>query len=102
MSVVDCHVCIIRGFFKIDHGNSTHHSDTYTYYILASRWMTIYLPFVIFVSMDEKTECRCLYFLVSILRGIIFIAWKLQGMIIYLFVFPSFQYLHFCVLLQNT
>ena len=71
MSVVDCHVCIIRGFFKIDHGNSTHHSDTYTYYILASRWMTIYLPFVIFVSMDEKTECRCLYFLVSILRGII-------------------------------
>ena len=72
MSVVVCHVCIIRGLFLIDHGNSTHHSDTYTHYILASRWLTIYLPFVIFVSMDEKTECRCLYFLVSILMGIIF------------------------------
>jgi hypothetical protein len=125
-------VWIIRGFFKINHGN-THHSDTYmyTHYILASRWLTIYLLcyfriilnwfrdckrpdrdrlilsvkidyfveihekitieelinntvihtciritywrrddwpfiyFVIFVSMDEKTECRSLYFLVS-------------------------------------
>jgi hypothetical protein len=32
-----------------------------------------FIYFVIFVSMDEKTECRSLYFLVSILRGIIFI-----------------------------
>ena len=32
-------------------------------------WPFIY--FVIFVSMDEKIECRSLYFLVSILRGII-------------------------------
>ena len=34
-------------------------------------WPFIY--FVIFVSMDEKIECHSLYFLVSILRGIIFI-----------------------------
>jgi hypothetical protein len=32
-----------------------------------------FIYFVIFVSMDEKTECRSLYFLVSILRGIIFL-----------------------------
>jgi hypothetical protein len=32
-----------------------------------------FIYFVIFVSMDEKTECRILYFLVSILRGIILI-----------------------------
>jgi hypothetical protein len=34
--------------------------------------MNIFIYFVIFVSMDEKIECRSLYFLVSILRGIIF------------------------------
>jgi len=43
LSVVVCTlVWIIRGLFKINHGN-THHSDTYTYYILALRWLTIYL-----------------------------------------------------------
>jgi hypothetical protein len=39
--------------------------------LILDDWPFIY--FVIFVSMDEKIECRSLYFLVSILRGIIFI-----------------------------
>ena len=42
-SVVVCTlVWIIRGFFLINRGN-THHSDTYAHYILASRWLTIYI-----------------------------------------------------------
>ena len=65
--VIGTLVWIIRGFFLINHGN------THRIFIDWRRddWPFIY--FVIFVSMDEKIECRSLYFLVSILRGIIFI-----------------------------
>jgi hypothetical protein len=58
LSVVVCTlVWIIRGLFLINHGN-THHI-----FIDWRRddWPFIY--FVIFVSMDEKIECRSLYFL---------------------------------------
>ena len=44
---------------------------TYSLIGVEMDWPFIY--FVIFVSMDEKTECRSLYFVVSILRRIIFI-----------------------------
>ena len=68
LSVVVCTlVWIIRGFFKINDGNAHHIFIDWR----RDDWPFIY--FVIFVSMDEKIECRSLYFLVSILRGIMFI-----------------------------
>jgi hypothetical protein len=44
-----------------------------TYSLIGVEMTGPFIYFVIFVSMDEKIECRSLYFLVSILRRIIVI-----------------------------
>ena len=92
LSVVVCTlVWIVRGFFKTNHGNTHHRYDNVIHkrnegYVIVSIHITVihiritywrrndwpFIYFLIFVSMDEKIECRSLYFLVSILRGIIF------------------------------
>ena len=69
LSVVVCTlVWIIRGFFLINHGN------IHIYALHIGVEMTDHLFTLLFSSVwMKKIECRNLYFLVSILRGIIFI-----------------------------